>query len=209
MEVCRFEVSQVLDEITQAEITISPVAGDVTIGCLVDSKDLVSGEVSAGKNKQVYTNYQVVDTTGKYRIDSWSVIDLPGIPPRNWDLSLTNQIPLMIDLRIGAGQLVADLAGMTLTGLDINQGVGDMSISLPDGEDYSVSLNQAVGSIEVSIPESAGVRLEINRAVTALSVPPVFERRGDFYYSPGYDQADFQIHLDISQAVGSIVVQFD
>jgi hypothetical protein len=208
-ELIGVQVNQVLGDIAQAEIDISPVAGDLTVGRLIDSNDLVSGEVSAGKTGQAYTEYEVVGTTGKFKIDSWSMVDFPGTRPRNWDLSLTDQIPLKLEIRIGAGQLTADLAGLTLTGLDINQGVGDVTVTLSDGADYSASLHQAVGSIVVTVPKSAGVRLEINRAITALSIPPVFERRGDYYYSPGFDQSDFQIDLEISQAVGSIVVQFE
>jgi hypothetical protein len=208
-ELVGVQVNQVLGDIAQAEITISPVAGDLTVGRLIDSKDLVSGEVSAGKTGQAYTQYEVVGTTGKFKIDSWSMLDFPETSPRNWELSLTDQIPLMLEMRMGAGQLTVDLGGLTLTGLDINQGVGDVMVTLSDGADYSASLHQAVGSIVVEVPESVGVRIELNRAITSLSIPPVFEHRGDYYYSPGYDQAEFHIELEISQAVGSIVVQFE
>jgi hypothetical protein len=202
-------VDQLLGNIDQAEITISPAVGDLDVNELRDSVALVSGDVSAGNNQQVYTDYDVSGTTGYFKIDSWSMANFPGSGPWNWDLGLSNKIPLDVELNMGAGDLNADLTGLTLVGLDVSQGVGELTVTLADKGNYSVDINQAVGSIVVEIPKAVGIRIELSKAISSLSMPSGFEHRGDYYYSSNYDTAGYQVDMEISQAIGSIVLRFD
>ena len=51
--------------------------------------------------------------------------------------------------------------------------------------------------------------LEVSKALSSLTIPSDFDRQGDYYYSPGYEAAEMAIDLDISQAIGSIVVRYN
>jgi predicted membrane protein len=108
---------------------------------------------------------------------------------------------------MGAGGMAVDLSGLILENLDVAQAVGELKVSLSGLGDYSADISQAVGSIVIDLPKDVGVRLEVSRAISSLDLPSDFEQRGDYYYSSGYDKADYKIDLQISQAVGSIVVR--
>lgn len=202
-------IDQILGDIEKADITISPAAGELNVEGLVDSTALISGEANTGRNQQVYTDYEVSGTTGYFKIDSWSMVIFPVSGPWNWDLGLTDRIPLDLVLNMGAGDMNADLSGLNLMDLNISQGVGELTVILAEQGDYSAEINQAVGSIVVEIPKEAGIRIEFSKAISSLSIPPGFEQRGDFYYSSNYDKAEQQIDLDISQAIGSIILRFE
>ena len=126
----------------------------------------------------------------------------------DWDFSLNPQVPIDLESAMGVGDMNLELKALSLSGLEINQGVGEVTVSLPEG-DYRVDIGQAIGSLIVEVPEDAAVRIDISRAISGLSVPSDFSRSGDFYYSPGYDQTDDHIDMDISQAIGSIVVRYE
>jgi hypothetical protein len=203
------QVNQILGDIGQADVTISPAAGDLNVEALKDSKSLVRGEVSTGRNQEVYTDYEISGSTGYFKVDSWSMVNFPGSGVWDWDLALTDKVPLNLELTMGAGDMNADLAGIILTDLNLSQGVGQLTVLLTDKGDYRAEINQAIGSIEVGIPKGTGVRIEVSKAISSLSMPSGLEKRGGYYYSPNYDQADQQIELDISQAIGSIVLNFE
>ena len=80
---------------------------------------------------------------------------------------------------------------------------------MPAPESYRADISQAIGSIVVVVPDDIGVRLEVSRAISAFDVPSDFERRGDFYYSPGYANAEVHADLEISQAIGNIEVRYE
>jgi hypothetical protein len=200
-------VNQPLGSINHAEISISPAAGDLVVYGLTDSNALIHGQVSTASNRQVYTDYNVSGDTGHFSIDSRALANFPGTRPWDWDLGLTNQIPMELNIAMGAGGMAVDLSGLILETLDVSQAVGELKVSLTGMGDYSADISQAVGSIVIDLPEDVGVRLEVSRAISSLDLPSSYERRGDYYYSPGYDNADYQIDLQISQAVGSIVVR--
>jgi hypothetical protein len=201
------QVEQLLGEVEHAKVVISPSIGDLAVVSLVDSTALIDGEVSIGKNQQVFTNYEVDGSRAYFEIHSQTAVNFPGSISWKWDLGLTDRIPLEVELDMGAGDLNADLSRLTLTNLDISQGVGEVTVALAPKVGYKATISQAIGSVVVEVPLDAGVRIEISRAISSLSMPSDFERRGDFYYSANYDQTENQIDLDISQAIGSIIVR--
>ncbi|KPL07773.1 hypothetical protein AMJ86_02895 [bacterium SM23_57] len=203
------QVEQSLEDIQQADIIISPAIGDLDVVALQDPGILISGDVITGKNQKVFTDYEISGTTGYYEITSKSTVSFPGSYSWNWDLSLTNAIPLGVELKMGAGDMNADLSSLTLSGLEISQGVGEMTVTLASKGTYSVDVNQAIGKVVIEVPREAGVRIEFSRAISSLSMPSGFEQRGDFYYSDNYDQADNKIDVDVSQAIGSISVRYE
>ncbi len=205
-------VDQVIDQrlvdISQAKISISPAAGELKVSEMSDVQSLISGEVSTGNTRRIYTDYSVSGSTGYYSIDSRSVGTFNRNPSWEWDLSLTDKIPLDLDLAMGAGAMEIDLSRLTLTDLDVAQGVGDMVLVIASEEEYKADISQGIGSIVIELPEDAGIRLEVSRAISDLVVPFDFEKSDDYYFSPNYDEAEYQLDVEISQGIGSIVVQY-
>lgn len=202
-------VNQPLEGINQAKITISPGVGNLEVDGLEGSTDLVSGMVRTGSNLRVITDYQVSDSTGNFRLESRLGGAISFSTPWDWKLSLTEQIPLNVNLGMGVGDMNVDLSGMSLTALDLSQGVGEIDVTLAGRENYSGDISQAIGKIVVEVPEGAGVRIGVSRAISALNMPVGFQRSGDYYYSTNYDQAEYQIDLEISQAIGEIDIRLE
>jgi len=197
-------VTQSLENIDQADISLSPAVGELKIDALDNSQVLIEGEVLSGSNPQPHVDYRVNGNTGVYKIDSISNFFYPNVNSWNWDLSLTNQIPLDLDFSMGAGRMDIDLASLMLGSGDINQAVGEIIVQLPEGDNYQVDISQAIGSIVVELPKNAGIRIEVSRAISNLDLPSTFEKSGDFYYSNNYELAENKIDVTINQAIGNI-----
>ena len=107
---------------------------------------------------------------------------------------------------MGAGQMNLDASELQLENLDASQGVGELSLSLPAGVALQADVSQAIGKITIQVPHDVAVRIEISKALSALNVPSAFELRDGYYYSPGYENADYVVDLNISQAIGNIEI---
>lgn len=81
--------------------------------------------------------------------------------PLRWDVALTRNIPLDLDLHCGAGRVDLDLSALQLTGFSIGNGAGEVIINLPAGE-YAAKVGGGVGRTSISIPNDAFVDLKLS-----------------------------------------------
>src|SRR5512147_2147325 len=60
-----------------------------------------------------------------------------------WDLRLNNDVPMNLSLEMGAGTSYLQLAGLSLTGLDVKLGAGTSTVDLSGGltHNFNVTIN--------------------------------------------------------------------
>ena len=75
-----------------------------------------------------------------------------------WDLKLNNDIPIELIVNSGASKSNLDLKGLNLSGLEVNAGVGDMTIDLGGKwkESFDASLHMGVGKSKIILPKTSG-----------------------------------------------------
>jgi hypothetical protein len=204
------EIRQALENVSRANLQISPAAGELTIVALAGSTDLIAGQVPDWGSQAVKENYSVSGGTANYRLTNGSG-NFVGWPGNNadwlWDLGLTTQIPLDLRVEMGAGNMELDLTELQIDGLNVNLGVGQMTVRLPGAEDYQARLESAIGNLVVIVPPEAGVRVRSDSGLAAVDVPPGYTENNNVYTSPNYTSAQTQIDLSVSQAIGRIEIQ--
>jgi hypothetical protein len=91
-----------------------------------------------------------------------------------WDIGLTPNVPLDLDIHGGVGEALLDLSSLNLSHVDVNGGVGEIDLSLPSRGDYDGYLNIGVGEFNITIPSGANSDLRIKGGVGSckVNVPP-------------------------------------
>jgi hypothetical protein len=201
------EISQPLGEATRAEIVLAPAVGDLVVEALPPGEELVAGTLRLGNMQQAWDDYDLDGDTVIYSLRSRNVVPVFG-DAWDWDLGLTSAVPIDLDASMGVGDMLLDLMDLDLSALDVSQGVGKIELTLPSEGAFDGQVNQAIGSIVLHVPDNVGLRLDVSKAISSLDVPDGFQQRGGYYYAPGYEIADEQITLEISQAIGSIDVRY-
>jgi hypothetical protein len=201
-------VDEPLGSAERAEVTVTMAVGDLNIYPLDDSNALIEGQISSSSGTSVRTSSTKRGDTIVYSIEHNNPVVVPFDDGWQWELGLTSKVPMELESRMGVGSLDLELDALDLEKLQVGQGVGEIEVILPDG-DYRAEIDQAVGQIIIEIPEDMPVRLEISRAISAVSLPTDFEKHGDYYYSNGARGADDFLRVEISQAVGNIVVRYN
>jgi hypothetical protein len=203
-------IQQSLDGATRAEVKIEPAAGDIQIGATSLDGILIEGSVPTKSSQNIESSYTVSGGVGTYLLrETGSRSFLPGQKPgqMDWNLDLTDAVPLDLTLQLGAGNLQADLSTLDLDNLSVNTAVGNSEVILPAQDGLVAEIEGAIGQFEVTVPDGVGVQLQADTALVTLQVPPDFVRVGEAYQSPGYPSASQRIDLVVKLAIGNVVIR--
>lgn len=161
--------------------------------------------------------------------------DFEGIPNNDvenkWELQFNNDVPMEMDVQLGAGESSLDLRGLNLERLsmesgagsstislgdsplrivDIKAGVGEMNLDLSDSweEDANVTIETGVGDTSVVLPSDVGVIVHADLGIGDLDANG-FRVQGDNYVNDAYGESSVTISIDLQGGLGSITLQLD
>lgn len=132
-----------------------------------------------------------------------------GIPAgkgkNEWDVYLNENVPLDLVLDFGAGEGNLDLRGLNLRTLEIDMGVGDLTVDLAGTyrSDLDVVIDGGVGSATVYIPREVGVRIAADKGIGSIDARGL-KKRGEYYINEVYGSSEFTIEIEIETGIGSI-----
>ncbi|MEE8390991.1 MAG: DUF5668 domain-containing protein [Anaerolineae bacterium] len=205
------EIDQSLDEATRAQVVIAPAVGSLHIDALPESNQLVVGTIHPARNERVRRDFTVQGETAIFTLRSEGNFVGPffGGPSGewSWDLGLSSDVPLELEISLGVGQSNVDLTDLTVDDLDVSMGVGETTVILPNEGNFRAKIDGAVGSTVVVIPEGMEARIRFDTALVARQLPDNYRQRGDAYVSPGYDDAENRVDLEVSQAIGNVTIR--
>jgi len=125
-----------------------------------------------------------------------------------WDIRLSNDIPMNLAIHTGAGQSELALGGMNLADLEVKTGAGTTHIDL-SGEwqqDVNVSIEGGVGELIVKLPSQTGVRVNMDTALVSVTTNGL-QKDGDHYINAAYGTSEHTLSLDITAGVGSVSLE--
>jgi hypothetical protein len=138
--------------------------------------------------------------------------DVSGIPmgrsKNRWDIYLNETIPFDLDVDFGAGQGRLDLRGLNLSSVNIDMGVGDLTVDLSGNldKDLRVTIDGGVGSATLYLPEKIGVKVYVDKGIGSVDARG-FTKRGDVYTNESYEESDVTLTVDIDAGIGSIDIR--
>jgi predicted membrane protein len=124
-----------------------------------------------------------------------------------WDLSLNKNTPTDLTFNMGAGEANLDLTNLSITSLKVNGAVGKVTVVLPQKGNYSAQVNGAIGEIVLVIPKGLSARITANNAIASLQVQGDLTQDGKVITTPGFTEADPHIEVQLSIAIGGVVVK--
>jgi len=122
-----------------------------------------------------------------------------------WDLRFAEDVPLDLDVDLGAGQSTLDLAALSLTGLTVEIGAGQTTVDLNRAweQDLDVEIRGGVGEATIYLPADVGVRAEVAGALGDLNVTGL-SREDDGYVNDAFGETEATLTLDIEGGIGQI-----
>jgi hypothetical protein len=191
------------DEMKYMELDLSLGAGELIIGSDAPEGVLILGSITPDKHAdQISTKGSTIE----YQLEQ----NEPGFYPHTarWELELTDALVGELVVNNGAGEVILSLEDLDLEALDLSQGVGRMVVHLPDMDSDDVLIKQAVGSIQIQIPEGLKIAVDAQNGLSKVDFPPGFELEDGYYVSPGTNRANADLVIIVEQALGLINIQY-
>jgi len=205
------KVRQALDGATQAEVVIAPAVGTLHIEALPESASLVEGLIHLGSGERATPEFALEGETATFTLRSEGVAFGPFAGRWGdewaWDLGLNPDVPLQLEISLGAGRSDVDLTGLMVSDLEASMGVGHTTVTLPDEGRFQTEIEGAIGQTVIVIPAGLAARVHVDTGLAGRQLPDEYERHGDIYTSPGYESAESRVDLKVSQAIGNITIR--
>jgi len=121
-------------------------------------------------------------------------------------LSVTN-----LDMKLGAGNVEVDLRdNASLERLELDMGAGDLMLDLRGAweDDVYVNIQGGVGQINLTLPEDIGVRVDVTKGIGSLEAEGFRIKDGD-YVNDAYGELDVTLNVVLQAGVGQVTLELD
>ncbi len=191
------------------EMTLNLPAASLRVRPASSTEAQIDGFIPRSSIFEVQEEFSLQDERAVYNLSmQGNFVVVPGLSGNwLWEFALPAQPELILHIQQGAGNVDLDLSGLALQTLNAEFGAGQFKVVLPAGQDATVKISGAVGQMLIIVPKQAAIRLRCDRGLAFLRLPDDYHGDGVEYTSPSYDQASQKIELDLSIAVGAVIVQ--
>jgi hypothetical protein len=204
-------ISQPLSGARSADIDIGMGAGQLRIGALNESDNLVEGRIAQSNGPQVARDVSMNGENATFKLHSQNAWVFPFGERRGerveWNLLFNRDIPLRLHVDTGAGQATLDLARLQIANLDVNIGVGQATLTLPQRGQFGARINGGVGQTTVIIPAGMAARVAATTGLGQVQVIGNFQRDGKFSVSPDYESAASRVDMTVNGGIGAITIR--
>lgn len=224
VEVVQETFTEARDGAETAQIEIETGVASVNINALQDTDNLFVGDITyygevdftTGGAEDRIVRLQQVDTEENI----FGIFDFLNVSSRDdiiWDIGLAQDIPIDLLISAGVQDTTLDLSGLILSNVSLDLGVGEVDLTLPrPNTSYNVDINSGVGGITVDLPEGIAVRIEVTQGVGDVNVSGLDQISADednpasesgVWESADYNDAETRITITIDGGVGDITVR--
>ena len=122
-----------------------------------------------------------------------------------WNLNVNERVPLDLKLNCGAGEAKLNLGDMNLRTVSVQMGAGKVDLSLEGHptHDYSVNINGGVGEAIIHLPQGVGIRAEAHGGLGSIDVQGL-TKHADYYSNDLYGKSDVNVALKRNGGLGEI-----
>lgn len=192
-------IDEALDGVERAELEINFPAGRLDVDRLSDSSSLIVGDLKLSSSRKPTWEVNRSGDQASMELHYTSNSSWPQNWQRgdDWRLSLSPRVGYSLFTNLGAGEAVLDLTGLDVRELRLEAGAGTSTVILPDKGNFYVDLNGGVGQMIIEIPEGMAAQISVSRGIGDVSVDRRFDRDGDNYRTSDWQSNENRVDVEI------------
>jgi hypothetical protein len=126
----------------------------------------------------------------------------------NWSVRLNREIPVALDLEIGANEATLDLSDLLVPEIYLKSGANSTDIRLPSSSGFTrLRISSGAASVNLHIPQGVAAQIRSRSGLSSINVNTQrFPQSGQVYQSSDYETATNKVEIDIEMGVGSVTI---
>jgi hypothetical protein len=195
-----------LEGASSARLKLDHGAGSLKIHAGAAAGNLLDGECSPSPVIKPVNNSGQLSVRIKSFADFWTWI--PG-ERRDWDISLADTIPIVLEIDSGASTSTLDLRDLQLSELELATGASTTDITLPSNAGHTrVKIDSGAATVSIRIPEGVAAQIRIESGMASINVDSRFPKVGNhLYLSPDYANAANRADIKIETGMSTIEIK--
>lgn len=149
-----------------------------------------------------------------------------------WDLRLSDEVPLEMAANLGAGRTDLDLGGLALTRLEVNGGAGEVNLDLSGSQtlreltvsagagpatidltgdwdtDLQAHITGGLGALTLRLPAGEGVLVHASAGIGAVETSGL-TKVGEIYTNGVYGVSDATLRVDVDAGAGPVRLEVE
>jgi len=200
-----------LADIRQARIRLQHGAGRLDVNAAAAPGTLLSGSFSGGVEQNLERSAESARLSLRARGDTffagWPFASMQG--GLQWNISLSREIPLQLELETGASESRLDLQELRVSELTIKTGASSSTITLPGNAGQTrVVVQSGAASVDLFVPQGVAGRIRVQSGLAGIHIDPNrFPPAASGYETPGYENAANKVDISVETGVGSVTVR--
>jgi hypothetical protein len=195
---------------TEVDAQIDMAAGELFVRGNAD--ELMNAEFEYSHTSWLpKVEYDVSDGTGDLRVKTPDTVKTfpAGNTRYSWDIQLGNELPLNLDVNMGAGEANLDLRGLDLRDLKLDLGAGETTIDLSGDwkNDLTGDITCGAGELTLKVPANVGVRIVGYRDGLGTYSADGFAQDGDALVNDAWDTATVKFEIELRRGLGDVTVE--
>lgn len=200
-------VNKTSDAVKQAEVSVEVGATKLIIGTSDQSSilkaKLESDIVSLENNSLISGETQQVILSTKTSNHWWR-----GGIRNSLDVDITHDLPLKLNVNIGASDTEIDMTKAKLREINIDAGASDINVKLGSLESaVVVSIDSGASSIVLQVPKDSGVQLQFEGGLSSKQLSDLNETSDGKYESSDYAKSLNKITVNCKIGVSSFAIE--
>jgi hypothetical protein len=150
-----------------------------------------------------------------------------------WDLMLSDDVPMNLDVELGAGGSRIDIGSLDLEDLDVTTGAGEVEVYLTGrpsvkrlsvetgagdvtvdltgrwSSDLEADIMGGVGRLRLLLPVDVGVRVEAGKGLGKITARGGFTKEGDVFTNEAYRDSEVTLDIDCGTGIGAIILELE
>jgi len=199
------------DKAKALEVDIDLGVGEMNV--TGGAKEWVEGTANYNIKKLApKVNYNLSGDTGDIEIKHKGSTKLSLANIKNtWAIQLNDDIPMDLTVETGASLANLDLQGLQLEKLDIDAGVGDLTVNLGGDwqKSFTANIETGVGQTTVIVPSKVGVKLTTEKGIGSSTIEGLISKGKGVFVNEAYEKADVVLEINSELGVGDITFKLD
>lgn len=197
--------SEPLASLASGQVGIDFAAGNLYASSLGSSSPNFVEAVA--RNNGIKADFSRQDSQGRLRL-SGERVDQPFPTGASWEVRLTRNIPLTMEVKSAAGNLNLDLSDLRVTDLQVSVDAGNGVVRMPSSTTVRASIKANVANAEIVIPDGVAARIKASVNLAAFEVNESrFPRRGDYYVSENFDSAQNRVDMTVDCNISRVRIR--
>lgn len=189
----------------EMSLKVSHGAGQLRVGAGASSGRALEGECTDNVNVQSHLTGDRLEV----RV-SGDVVFVPFVwnsRGLDWDLRLTNEVPLSLELELGANQSTVDISGLRVIKFKLQTGASSTDVTLPATGVVAAEVQMGAAELKMRIPQGMAARIRSKSGLAEINVDlSRFPRVDGGYESTNFGASENRVDLTIEAGVGKVTI---